>query len=250
MVVGAADEEADMLGTKHFLNKGGRKTHLVIVGEPTSLDLHTASKGDVYCEITTVGKAPHASVPEQGINAVYKMQKVGEKIQTLNQALRAKSHPLLGNPTATVGTTEGGTVTCAVPAFCRITIDRRTLPSEDAEVGRQEIQKLLDKLAATDHEFKAGSRVTIEAAPMEISKDEPLVVTACAAINDVMHEDRDVVGLSALSGASNFVRAGIPAVVLGPGSLAMAHKPDEFVPINEVTKATATYAATAARPLA
>ena len=248
MIMGAADEEVNMLGTKHFLRIGGR-ADFAIVGEPTDLHLCTASKGDVYYEITTIGKAAHASVPEQGINAIYKMQKAIEGIKNLNEKLRLRVHPLLGSPTLTVGTIEGGTITCAVPGSCKITIDRRTLPSENAEAGRKELQTMLDGLSKEDAEFKAELEVTVDAPPMEVSENEPVVSVTKDAVKAVMGVDRKIEGFSAVSDASNLVNAGIPSVVLGPGSLNMAHTVDESIPISEVTLAAQIYAAVAIRLL-
>lgn len=244
IVMGAADEEENMHGTRHFLKRGG-KADFGIVGEPTELKLCVASKGDVYYEITCFGRAAHASVPEQGINAVYKMQKVIEQVRLLHNQLRSKKHQLLGSPTLTVGTIVGGTITCAVPAFCKVTIDRRTLPVENSETGRKELQALLDKLAAEDPEFKAELRITVDAPPMEVAETEPIATATRNAVESVLGTDGGIHGFSAVSDASNFVKAGIPTVVLGPGSLSMAHKPDECVPIDEVVKAAQIYAATA-----
>jgi len=92
-------------------------------------------------------------------------------------------------------------------------------------------------------------KTTADAPPMEISRDQPLVVAARRAISEVLHEDRNVRGFPAVSDASNFVSAGVPAVIIGPGNLNMAHKPDEYVPVDEVTNAARIYAATALRLL-
>ena len=66
-----------------------------------------------------------------------------------------------------------------------------------------------------------------------------------AAVKTIFGMDGGIHGFSAVSDASNLVNAGIPTVIIGPGSLNMAHKPDEYVPIGEVTKAAMIYAAAA-----
>ena len=84
-----------------------------------------AQKGALWLRISTFGKSAHASRPHLGVNAVEKMTKLMER---LNSILLEKEHPLLGKPTLSIGTIQGGTKINIVPDRCEIEVDRRIFP--------------------------------------------------------------------------------------------------------------------------
>jgi acetylornithine deacetylase/succinyl-diaminopimelate desuccinylase-like protein len=121
------DEESGQAGSR-FAAKSGLKADLVIVGEPTRLQVVTAHKGDLWLQLETRGKAAHGARPELGRNAVHTMARIVDLLETrYAAALRRRRHPLLGHPTINVGAIAGGAQHNIVPDPCAIKIDRRTI---------------------------------------------------------------------------------------------------------------------------
>lgn len=245
LISAVVDEEAEEAGIKHMVEKGIRSDYAV-VGEPTEMEICIACKGDIYYEIVTEGLSAHASVPKEGINAIYKMMKIIDAIKAFSTKLEGRRHSLLTPPTINVGTIEGGTITSAVPAHCRITVDRRILPNETPEGGKRELEALIEDLRREDPELKARVSILMEALPMEVSEDEEIFKTMQEAIEEVLGYRPSPKGFTAVCDAQVLVnQAKTPTVIFGPGSISQAHKPDEYVEIDQVIDAAKIYAMTA-----
>jgi acetylornithine deacetylase/succinyl-diaminopimelate desuccinylase family protein len=244
-IAAVADEEETQAGTRVMVERG-LEADFGIVGEPTELVPVIAHKGDFYFDITTRGKAFHGSMPDKGINAIRKMVKVIDAIDELAERLQDRVHPVVGPPTINVGTIHGGTLTCIVPDTCTIQADRRVTPSEEKEAVIQEMRDLLEHLRQDDPEFVAEMEMPVLALPMEIKPDEPIVKTLRWATEAVTGKDPGVGGWSATCDANYLVNdAHIPTVIFGPGSIAgQAHKPDEYIEIEELMQGTRVYALT------
>jgi len=243
------DEEETGKGTRHALTKHITADY-AIVGEPTSLMVATASKGDINFEIRTIGKAAHSSRPYEGVNAIHKMAKIIHHIEVHNEQLKAISHPLLGHPTISVDFIEGGTTPWIVPENCRIIVDRRTLPGENAETTRRELELLINRIREKDPELITEIRCSQDASASEISQNEKIVQVVHEEISRILRKDAEIVGLSATTDARFLINdAKIPTVIFGPGDISRAHKPDEYVDLNEVQLAAQTYARVALRLL-
>lgn len=229
---GLVDEENAQGGSRALMAKGFR-ADLAIVGEPTRLEVVTAHKGDLWLQLETRGKAAHGSRPDLGVNAVHEMARIVDLFQTSYAAsLRRRRHPLLGHPTISVGTMAGGTQPNIVPDRCRISIDRRTIPGETEAGVRREIQDLLHR-----RRLKA-SLLNIRNAPcpaMETDIRLPLVkqFMACAG------QTRPA-GVHYFCDAAVLSRAGTPCVVFGPGDIAQAHTPDEWIALRQLEQGTRT----------
>ena len=128
---GLIDEEHAQAGSR-ALAASGFKADMAIVGEPTRLQVVTAHKGSLWLDLETRGKAAHGATPQLGKNAIHEMARIVDLLETDYAAqLRKRKHPLLGAATVNVGKISGGTQPNIVPDFCKISVDRRTLPGED-----------------------------------------------------------------------------------------------------------------------
>src|SRR6202011_6017294 len=97
------------------------------------------------------GRSCHSSTPELGVNAIYRMGRVLAGIERYADELRAsRSDPLLGPPTLSVGRIEGGTSVNTVPDRCRIEVDRRLIPGEDAQAAPGQLLAFLQQEAKID----------------------------------------------------------------------------------------------------
>jgi len=242
ILLATVDEEFSYAGVKQFVNEGGRGD-LAIVGEPTRLNLVVAHKGGVRWRIITHGKAAHSSQPELGSNAIYKMARVVRAIEEKVIPLYSKRvHPLLGNPTISVGTIEGGQQTNVVPERCAISIDRRLLPKEDPKEAMAEVNETVAQAFGegweSELEFEEASLIDFA---LDGSPDDACTRFVASAARKVLPE-LQVVGVHYGTDASKLALGGIPSLVFGPGDIAQAHSAVEFVAIEEVVKAAQVYA--------
>jgi succinyl-diaminopimelate desuccinylase len=249
-IAGVMDEEEGQTGTRHAVEHG-LHGDFAIVGEPTELLPVIAHKGDMYIEIVARGVEAHASTPEAGVNAIEQMAEVIVELRALAEALRLRSHHLVGHPTLTVGTIAGGITTCMVPGTCRVTIDRRVLPGEQAAEVVDEVRAVVERVRARRQDLRAEVRMIGFAPPMEIAAGTPVVEAVRAATAEVVGRDPGVHGWSAACDANILVGdAATPTVVFGPGSIAQqAHRPNESVSIDELVAAAKIYALTILRLL-
>jgi acetylornithine deacetylase len=249
-IAGVMDEENGQGGTRYAVAHGLRGD-FAIVGEPTELLPVIAHKGDMYIEVVTKGVEAHASTPEAGVNAIEHMAEVIVELRSLAEGLKARSHALVGSPTLTVGTIEGGVTTCMVPGACRVTADRRVLPGEQPSDVVDEVRAAVERVRARCPDLQAEVRMAGFAPPMETPSDTPVVEAIRAATAEVVGQDPGVHGWSAACDANILVREGAtPTVVFGPGSIArQAHRPDESVGIDELVAAAKIYALTILRLL-
>jgi acetylornithine deacetylase/succinyl-diaminopimelate desuccinylase family protein len=238
-----ADEEEGGGGTRHAVQQG-LCGEWAIIPEPTDLRPVIAHKGDFNFYVTVHGQAAHGSVPDQGINAIYGAGRLLSAIQALNERLSTRTHPLVGRATVSVGTINGGEITCMVPAQCRIAVDRRVIPGERPDDVIAEMQGLLDRLTRDAPELRAEMVIPIQAMPMEVSPDLPVVLALRDATRQVVGQDPGFFGWSATCDASILTQeAGTPTVIFGPGSIERAaHRPDESVGIEELVACADIYA--------
>lgn len=228
--VGLIDEENGQGGSWAFI-KNDWKADLAIVGEPTQLQVVTAHKGDVWLQLETQGKSAHGAKPELGKNAVHLMARIVDLFETKYAAsLKRDKHPLLGHGTINVGTIAGGTQPNIVPAQCRISIDRRTIPGQTEASVRREIQALL-----REHNL-AAKLLNIRNAPcvpLETDHRLPLVQQLFGVV-----KQKQPVGVDYFCDAAVLASGGIPSVVFGPGSIAQAHTVDEWISVRSLESGT------------
>jgi acetylornithine deacetylase/succinyl-diaminopimelate desuccinylase family protein len=244
------DEEGIQEGTRRLVQEGVTGD-FAIVAEPTEFLPVTAHKGDMYIEVVTHGREAHASTPQAGVNAIDHMAEIIVELRGLADRLRERTHPLVGHPTLTVGTIEGGLITPMVPGRCRITIDRRVLPNEVAHEAVRQVQDAVERVAGRRPELRAQVRQVAFAPPMETDVDSPLVTALRETTARILGRDPGVHGWAATCDANFLVNEGhTPTVVYGPGSIAdQAHKPDESVSTEDLVTAAKIYGLTILRLL-
>lgn len=228
---GLVDEENAQSGSRAMAD-ASFEADLAIVGEPTRLRVVTAHKGDVWLKLETRGKSAHGARPELGRNAVHEMARIVDLLETTYaaQLRRRRRHPLLGHATINVGTISGGTQPNIVPASCAISIDRRTLPGETEATVRREIKTLLRA-----HGLKAAltSARSGPCLPLETSPCLPLVRQFLGLV-----EQTRPAGVDFFCDASVLAHGGIPSVAFGPGDIAQAHTPEEWISLRSLEEGT------------
>jgi succinyl-diaminopimelate desuccinylase len=209
-VVLCAGEETGCEGAQHLAESGALgRCGAVLVAEPTGGVPHVAHKGVLWVRARTEGVAAHGSAPHLGHNAIYALAEAVAALRRL--ALDAPPHPLLGEPTLSVGTIAGGTNVNVVPDRAEATIDVRTVPG---------MTSVLDRLQAA-----VGPDVALEPwvdlAPVVTDPADPWAASVAGP------EPR---GLAYFTDAAALTPAygGVPTVIWGPGEAAQAHQTDEW----------------------
>ena len=223
---GLVDEESLQSGSR-AIAASRFKADLAIVGEPTRCKVVTAHKGAVWLKLETHGKAAHAARPDLGRNAAYEMARICTLLETQYTAqLRRRTHSLLGHGTINVGAIHAGQQPNIVPAYCSALIDRRTLPGEtNASVIRD-----LRALFGANGLSAAFSKIHPHACPaLETNPANPLVRQFMNCLKQRAPE-----GVTFFSDAAVLAAGRIPSVLFGPGDIAQAHTPDEWIELSQL----------------
>jgi acetylornithine deacetylase len=246
------DEEETGKGIRAYLRDADRAGFAgCIVAEPTDLQTIIAARGDSYIEITVTGRAAHSGNPADGLNAIYGAAAVVSELERWHGELSGRRHPLVGAPTWSVGQIAGGSGTSTVPAECLITADRRLLPDETGGVVLAETVTRIEAMRLDERGLGVAVDMTMQMPGFETSPDHHLVVLAEQAVRDAGGPDLPLAGWTAACDGGFIARdAGVPVIVLGPGSVAeQAHQADESVGLDELLVAARTYALCAMRLL-
>jgi succinyl-diaminopimelate desuccinylase len=234
-----AGEETCCQGARHLagleavLDAAGA----LVVGEPTANSPWLAHKGCVRFLIRTSGISAHASMPEQGDNAIHKAAEAIMKLRNFNFGVLP--HPLLGSPTLNVGTISGGMNINSVPDQATIGIDIRSIPGQDEQAIQQKLRATLGN--------EAEIALLEGASSIETDLNHPWIQEVVAIMERLTGERSFPAGASYFSDASVLVPAlgNPPTVILGPGEPQMAHRTDEFCYISKLETATEAYTAIA-----
>ncbi|HVS37907.1 MAG TPA: M20 family metallopeptidase [Gemmataceae bacterium] len=231
------DEEYTFLGVQKLAKTdwGGGPVEAV-VAEPTGLDVVHAHKGAVRWDVVTHGRSCHSSRPEVGVNAIYHMAALLPHIERFADDLRrTRIDPLLGPATLSVGRIEGGVSVNTVPDRCRIEIDRRILPGEDAATAAGQLHAHLRDGVGDAVSF-SFSEPWLSAPALAPEGSADLVRRLLRAAEPVAGKRR-VTAVPYGTDAAPLAQSGVPCVVFGPGDIARAHTCDEWVPLEEVAQA-------------
>ena len=186
-----------------------------------------AEKGGGVMRVTANGVPAHGSTPERGVNAIYKMGRLLERLADF--PFEYEEHPVLGHPTINVGEIFGGAAPNVVPGSCTISVDFRLVPGQTMEMLRDQIADIAAEIA-DDFEVKvADSRVA-----HAIDPDNPLVKAVQANSKDVLGFEPPCFGMGGVTFAKWLNLHGIQAIGWGPGDDNAFHVDDEYVPIEEL----------------
>jgi succinyl-diaminopimelate desuccinylase len=235
IIVLTAAEEGGCVGSAQLartrlLGKAGA----MIVGEPTSNYPLVGHKGSVKFHARFKGVSAHGSMPELGVNAIYKAAKALGALETFDFGV--KTHPVMGKPTLNVGTIEGGNTVNAVPDSAAIGVDIRTVPGMDHE-------DLLKKIRAAIPEAELAVFSNLK--PVWTAPDEAWIRRVFEICKPYLGEPPVARTAPYMTDAANLLKvyAGAPTVVLGPGEAAMAHQTDEYASQERIRQAVAIYEA-------
>lgn len=227
-----ADEEYASIGTEKVVEE--YKADGAIVCEPTNLQIVIAHKGFAWSRVEVLGRAAHGSMPDKGIDAIVKTGKVLVELDNLGQRLTArKVHPLLGSPSVHASLIQGGTELSTYPDYCRLEIERRTLPGENKEQVIMELDELMERIRNSDSQFQAKWEVFFYRPALEVCKNEPIVHSLEKSYKEVLKQNPVYGGMSGWLDSAILTEAGTPTVIFGPAGDGL-HGAVEFVEFNSV----------------
>ncbi|MBN9070199.1 MAG: acetylornithine deacetylase/succinyl-diaminopimelate desuccinylase family protein [Rhizobiales bacterium] len=257
-ISGTADEESGGFGGVAYLARQGyfskpRVDH-VIIPEPLNKDrICLGHRGVWWAEIETKGEIAHGSMPFLGDCAVRHMGAVLDAFEReLFPALDARRTTMPVVPpgarrsTLNLNSIHGGQTddfrpglpSPNVPDWCRLTIDRRFLLEERLEDVKGEVAAILDRLKRERRKFDYEIRDVMEVQPTMTDRSAPVVQAVAEAIREVFDREPDYVISPGTYDQKHVARIGglFDCIAYGPGILDLAHRPDEWVGIDDMVE--------------
>ncbi len=215
-------EESGQWGSRHFVKHHGALYQFALVGEPTSMETVHVTKGSLWATLRATGRAAHSSMPEKGDNAILKLARSIDRLDShLGAHLAGFTHPVLGRSTLNLGVIRGGSRPNIVPDLAEAELDIRITPSLSAAGGA--LQALAE--AIENHALPVEIVKPHENPPMETPLAHPMVQRLLA-------QGSKPAGAPWFSDAAHLSHGGVPSVCIGPGSIEQAHTADEFIELS------------------
>jgi len=231
LIVATADEESTMHGARELAASGRLQARRVVIGEPTGLRPVHMHKGMMMESVHLHGCSGHSSDPSLGVNAMEGMHMVIAEILRWRVELQSRYQNTqfkVPVPTLNLGRIAGGDNPNRICGDCELHFDLRPLPGMEAERLLDELQPRLQSVIH-DSGLELAFRQLMEPVPPFASDEGSEIVAAAEKLT----------GASAESAAYSteapfFQQSGLDAVVLGPGDIAQAHQPDEFLALHRL----------------
>ena len=242
------EEYCDGEGLKHLLNEYKIKPDFAVFCEPSSNIITTGHKGKAQIVIKTNGIAAHGSAPEKGLNAIYEMAEIIQRVQQTNLELMQKDGR---KSTLVMSQISSKSVSLnAVPSECQVYLDRRMVVGETEQTIRDEMDKLIAGKKATweigtlHKTTWTGEALTYEPFHLawEISLYHHLSKVLIQSYGEVFGHAPDRYDYWDYStNAVAAVRLAIPAIGFGPGEYKLAHMRNEKCEVRQIIDACAVY---------
>lgn len=252
MVGSCQEEDCDGLPLLHIIEKEKMKPDYVVITEPTNLGVYRGQRGRMEMKVVVKGRSCHASAPERGDNAVWKMSYIIQEITELNKHL--KDDKFLGKGTVAVTKVECQTPSLnAIPDECTIYLDRRLTVGETLESSVKEVESLSSvkkfKGGVELLRYEAVSWTGLKVAqekyfPTWVIPENHKLTQAMIKAATIAIGKRPVVDKWTFStnGVATMGRLKIPTIGFGPGHEIYAHQVNEQMPVEDLLKAAVCYA--------
>lgn len=235
-----SDEELGSVGAGMLVDQAASLPPLpkaCVVGEPTSLRVVRLHKGHLKFTITIKGATGHTGTPLSGVNAIEGLRRVLGAIDHERARLgdmrsdESAAFTRVPSPVLAVVRVRSGSAWNVIPDEAAVDCGLRVLPDQDAAALLEEI-RLAVGAALADWPLAWSLDVYNDNPPMRTPRGSEIEV-ACRAL---VAQEQDI-GVSYCSDGGHLGRLGMECVLFGPGDIALAHRPDEFVPIADMRMA-------------
>jgi acetylornithine deacetylase len=231
VILATADEESSMSGARALARAGRPFGRYAVIGEPTGLRPVRLHKGVMNEAVRLIGQSGHASDPSLGRNALDGMQEVMGDIMAWREELGARhrhSAFAVPSPTVNLGRIRGGDNPNRICGDCELQLDLRLLPDMSPEEVRGELASRVAAIAA-----RRGLQWTVEPLFDPIPPAETPAVSAIVAAGESL-TGHAAEAVSFGTEAPFLSRLGMETLVLGPGDIAQAHQPDEYLEASRI----------------
>lgn len=243
------EEDCDGACMLHLVEEHGIRPDVVILGEPTNLDVYRGHRGRLEATITTRGVSAHGAHAHRGVNALYAMAPILSDIEELNTHLAHDD--FLGSGSVIASHIQCTTPSLnAVPDSAQITLDRRLTVGETVETAMAELRSLphIGDAEVELLHYKGtgwnGATVTQDKyyPTWVLEEDHPLVRGVAGAATEILGRPPTVSRWwFSTNGVATMGRLGIPTVGFAPGREELAHTTEEHVAVEDLVKAAAVY---------
>lgn len=231
VVLATADEESSMRGARALAASGRRFGRHALIGEPTNLRPVRLHKGVMGERVRLIGQSGHASDPALGRNAIEGMHAlIGNLLEWREELQRQYRHPAfrLPYPTLNLGRIEGGDNANRICGACELHLDLRLLPGLAPETLREELARRVAEVAR-EHQLEGSVEPIFASIPPAETPAEAPIVRACERLTGHPAE-----AVNFGTEAPFFNALGMDTLILGPGDIAQAHQPDEYLALERI----------------
>jgi len=241
------EEDCDGEGLKHLMQECNIRPDYAVICEPSSNLIATGHKGKATIIVRTQGVSAHSSAPEKGVNAIYEMAEIIQRVERTHLELVKKG----SGGTLTMPQITSRTVSLnAVPSECEVYLDRRMAPGETEQDIRDEMERItIGKRAAWEvatirRRTWTGEELVYEPFHMawEIGVEHDLTKLFIKSYTETFgHPPGKFDFWDFSTNAVATVRLGIPTIGFGPGEHKLVHMRDEKCKVSEITDACRFY---------
>jgi len=239
------DEEVGCLGVRGLisdLEQNSIRPAGCVVGEPTSMQPIVAHKGTHRFRCAVHGREAHSSYVTHGVNAIEYAARLVVYIRQIADRLAQIETRDYGftvpYSTLSTGLIQGGIAANVIPKDCVFQFDMRTLPSASAEALYQEIRTYAESLAIEMRKTDASAGIDLEWKSQTVglaASETDAIVQWAMRLSNIHHVGKVSYGTE----AGLFQQIGVPSVICGPGDIAQAHTPNEFVALEQLAQCEA-----------
>jgi putative selenium metabolism hydrolase len=252
------EEDCDGLCWQYIIKEDKIKPEMVVITEPTNLNIYRGHRGRMEILVKVKGLSCHASAPERGDNAVYKIARIALEIEKLHERL-AYDEFLGKGSVAVTQVFFNSPSQCAVPDAASIQLDRRLTFGETKEIAVAEVKEAAARAGYPDAEVEVlryeEAAYTGLVYPTEkyyptwkLDENSEYLKDAVETYKNLFDKEPFVDKWTfSTNGVAIMGMFGIPCIGLGPGNEVYAHAPNEACPVDHLSKAAAFYAGLVAR---
>jgi len=251
---GSLEEQCDGQAPRVLVEMDGLKPDVVVIGEPTDMQVYHGQRGRVEFALEIKGQSAHASMPHLGDNPLYKMASFLTNVVKLNDRLGKQESPVGAGSVAATDIACTTASINAVPSEATVFLDRRLALGEGVEEACKELEACIPSEWAADATLRVlvydepsynGFRYPVDKVfpAWQLPEHDPLLNAALETYL-AAYGERGSLGMwpASTNGTYWMGVAGIPSIGFGPGDLRFAHRIDEHVHLDDVVQATLFYA--------
>lgn len=242
------EEDCDGENLKYLFKAFDFKPDAIVICEPSGNKLATGHKGKAQVAVKTHGISAHGSAPEKGLNAIYEMAQIIQRIEETSTALM-NAEGQTGTLTASRISSSSESLN-AVPFECEIYLDRRMVLGETKETVKKEMDAIIAgkkaswEIGTLHRRSWTGMEITYHPfhLPWQIKLDHELVTTCFKAFNTAFGSDPELDYWDFSTNAVTTIALGIPTIGFGPGEHKLAHMVNENCRVSQIVDACDFYA--------